>query len=70
MKNKLLYKKNFTKDGYVIIKNFLKNRVDVKVDLIIIFYDVESETLFSRLWKSQSDCSEADEFGSTVGCGA
>ena len=24
MKNKLLYKENFTKDGYVIIKNFLK----------------------------------------------
>ena len=30
-------------------KNFLKNRVDVKVDLIFFFYDVESENLSSRV---------------------
>ena len=36
MKNKLLYKENFTKDGYVIIKNFLKKSEinKLKKDLI------------------------------------
>ena len=36
MRNKLLYKKNFTKDGYVIIKNFLKKSEinKLKKDLI------------------------------------
>ena len=36
MKNNLLYKKNFTKDGYVIIKNFLKKSEinKLKKDLI------------------------------------
>ena len=36
MNNKLLYKKNFTRDGYVIIRNFL-NKKDIsklKKDLI------------------------------------